>query len=326
MSSTSTAAIDPRAARAAAQWLVRLHAGALTPDEQQAFQAWRASDPAHEAAWQRAELVCSTLSSVPSALRQTADAAPKSPQRRAVLYGLAGLIAAGPALWLASQSAPWQAWRTDIRTARGEIRHMTLPDGTQLVLNTDTAIDVHFDDTTRLVDLHAGELHIATTHDRAVPARPFLVRSSNGAVRALGTHFSVRQRGSVLAPRTEVSVSEGAVEIAPSRAPEALRRVDAGRQGSFDDVAVSALTPLSPHADAWLQGVLIAERMPLGEVLEQVARYRYGVLRCDPALAAMPVDGIFQLNDPDNILLLLQGSLPIRLARRTRYWISVEAA
>lgn len=57
-----------------------------------------------------------------------------------------------------------------------------------------------------------------------------------------------------------------------------------------------------------------------------MARYRYGVLRCDPALAAMPVDGIFQLNDPDNILLLLQHSLPIRLVRRTRYWISVEAA
>ncbi|KKO64776.1 fec operon regulator FecR [Janthinobacterium sp. KBS0711] len=319
-------AIDPSAARAAAQWLVRLHGGALTPDEQQAFQAWRASDPAHEAAWQRAELVCSTLASVPPALRQTADAAPQSPQRRAVLYGLAGLIAAGPALWLASQSAPWQAWRAGIRTARGEIRHMALPDGTQLVLNTDTAIDVRFDDTARQVLLHAGEIHVATAHDRSMPARPFLVRSSNGAVRALGTHFSVRHLGTVLAPRTQVSVSEGAVEIAPSQAPDASRRIGAGRQGSFDDRAVSALTPLAPHAAGWLQGVLIAERMPLGELLEQVARYRYGVLRCDPALAAMPVDGIFQLNDPDNILLLLQRSLPIRLTRRTRYWISVEAA
>jgi len=203
---------------------------------------------------------------------------------------------------------------------------MTLPDGTQLALNTDTAIDVQFDGAARQVVLHAGELHVSTAHDGAVPARPFLVRTGNGAVRALGTHFSVRQRGSVLAPRTEVSVSEGAVEIAPSQAPDALRRVDAGQQGSFDDVAVSPLTPLCPHADAWLRGVLIAERMPLGEVLEQVARYRYGVLRCDPALAAMPVDGIFQLHDPENILLLLQHSLPIRLARRTRYWISVEAA
>ncbi|PHV23006.1 iron dicitrate transport regulator FecR [Janthinobacterium sp. BJB446] len=324
--SASTAAIDPRAARAAAQWLVRLHGGALTAGEQQAFQTWRASDPAHEAAWQRAELVCSTLASVPPALRQTADAAPQSPHRRAVLYGLAGLIAAGPALWLASQSAPWQAWRAAIRTARGEIRHLTLPDGTRLVLNTDTAIDVHFDGAARLLVLHAGEIHVGTAHDGAVPARPFLVRSSNGAVRALGTHFSVRHAGSVLAPRTEVSVSEGAVEIRPRDAPDALRRIDAGRQGSFDDRAVSALTPLAPRAAGWLQGVLIAERMPLGEVLEQVARYRYGVLRCDPALAAMPVDGIFQLNDPDNILLLLQRSLPIRLARRTRYWISVEAA
>ncbi|UQV43717.1 FecR domain-containing protein [Janthinobacterium lividum] len=203
---------------------------------------------------------------------------------------------------------------------------MALPDGTQLVLNTDTAIDVRFDDAARRVILHAGELHVATAHDGAVPARPFLVRSSNGAVRALGTHFSVRHAGTVLAPRTQVSVSEGAVEIQPSEAPGALRRVDAGQQGSFDDRAVSALTPLAPHAAGWLQGVLIAERMPLGELLEQVARYRYGVLRCDPALAAMPVDGIFQLSDPDNILLLLQRSLPIRLARRTRYWISVEAA
>jgi len=98
------------------------------------------------------------------------------------------------------------------------------------------------------------------------------------------------------------------------------------RQGSFDARAVSSLSALTPHAAGWLQGVLIAERMPLGEVLAQVARYRDGVLRCDPALAAMPVDGIFQLNDPDNILLLLQDSLPIRLVRRTRYWISVEAA
>lgn len=319
------AAIDPRAARAAAQWLVRLHAGALTADEQQAFQAWRASDPAHEAAWQRAELVCSTLASVPPALRQAAGEAP-SPRRRALLGGLAVLGAAAPTLWLASQSAPWQAWRAGIRTARGEIRRMNLPDGTQLVLNTDTAIDLRYDAAARLLVLHAGEIHVGTAHDGAVPARPFLVRSSNGVVRALGTHFSVRQGGTMLAPRTEVSVSEGAVEVQPAQAPEALRLVNAGQQGSFDDGAVSPLTPLAPHAGAWLQGVLIAERMPLGEVLDHVARYRYGVIRCDPALAAMPVDGIFQLNDPENILALLQRSLPIRMARRTRYWISVEPA
>lgn len=320
------AGIDPRAARAAAQWLVRLHAGPLTADEQQAFQAWRAGDPAHDAAWQRAELVCSTLAGVPPALRQAADETPRSPRRRALVLGLAGLIAAGPALWLASQSAPWQAWRAGIRTARGEIRRMNLPDGTQLVLNTDTAIDVRFDALARLVVLHAGELHVGTAHDRAMPARPFLVRSSNGSVRALGTHFSVRHLAPWLAPRTQVGVSQGAVEIVPARAPGTARLLNAGQQGSFDDAAVSGLAPLAPHAGAWLQGVLVAERMPLGDVLEQVARYRYGVIRCDPALAGMPVDGIFQLREPEQILSLLQHSLPIRMTRRTRYWISVEPA
>lgn len=324
--SANAASIEPRAAREAARWLVRLHASALTADEQQAFQAWRGSDPAHEAAWQRAELVCSTLASVPAALRQAADEAPRSPRRRALVLGLAGLAAGGPALWLASQSAPWQAWRAPIRTARGEIRHIKLPDGTQLVLNTDTAIDVHFDAKARAVVLHAGEIHVGTAHDRDTPARPFLVRSSNGVVRALGTHFSVRHGGSLLSPRTQVAVSQGAVEVRPVRAPQALRVLSAGQQGSFDDAALSAPMPLAPHAGAWLQGALIAERMPLGEVLEHVARYRYGVIRCDPALAAMPVDGIFQLSDTDKILALLQHSLPIRMTRRTRYWISVEAA
>ena len=317
-----TAGLSPHAARDAAQWLVRLRDGALSAAEQQAFERWRDSHPDHLEAWRRAELLCQTLAVVPPALRQPSQPSQSQRDRRASIRHLAVLIAcAGPSLWLASRSAPWQSWRAGISTATGEMRHMTLADGTQLALNTATAIDIAFDGACRLVTLHAGEIHVATAAD----PRPLLVRSASGSVRAIGTRFGVRHDGGLLSPRTQVSVTDGAVEIVPVDGMQAARIVKRGWQTSFDNRAIAPDTPVAAAASGWLQGVLIAERMPLGEVLAQVARYRRGVVRCEPAVAQLPVDGIFQLKDTDRIFELLQLSLPLRVRLHTRYWVSVEA-
>lgn len=315
----------PHAAREAAQWLVRLRDGPLNKAEQLAFDAWRTSHPDHAEAWRRAELVCQTLAVVPPALRQPLQR-PQSQQRRASIKHLAVLIAcAAPPLWLAGKSEAWLSWRAGVSTATGEIRHMTLADGTQLALNTASAVDIVFDDARRLVTLHAGEIHVATAPDPASVARPFIVRSVNGSVRAIGTRFGVRHESGLSASRTHVSVTDGAVEIVPADGAHAACIVKRGWQASFDEHAVAPETPAVATASGWLQGVLIAERMPLGELLAQLARYRRGVLRCDPAVARLPVDGIFQLKDTDRILALLQLSLPVQVRLRTQYWVSVEA-
>ncbi|MDC8757832.1 DUF4880 domain-containing protein [Janthinobacterium fluminis] len=78
MSGAGAAAVDPGAAREAARWLVRLHAGDMSEAERRNCARWRASDPAHELAWQRAGLVAGKLGLLPAdialpALRQ-ADA------------------------------------------------------------------------------------------------------------------------------------------------------------------------------------------------------------------------------------------------------------
>ena len=318
-----SAAIDPGAARVAAQWLVRLRDGALSAAEQQAFDAWRDSHPAHREAWRRAELVCQAMAIVPPALRQQQP----QEQRRRTVKQLAMLIAcAAPPLLLASRSPWWESWRAGVSTGTGEIRHMPLPDGSRLAMNTATAIDVAFDDTTRLIVLHAGEIHLRSAPDPATVARPLMIRSANGSVRALGTRFAVRQDGGLFSPRTHVCVTQGAVEIVPSQAHQAARTIGSGWQTSFDANAVAGVAAAPAGSEAWLQGVLIAERTPLGEVLAQLARYRQGVVRCDPAVARLPVDGIFQLNDTDKILALLQVSLPIRVSLRTPYWVSVGPA
>ena len=48
--------LDRAVARAAAAWVVRLHEGA-SPEDTVACERWRAADPEHERAWQRAQRV-----------------------------------------------------------------------------------------------------------------------------------------------------------------------------------------------------------------------------------------------------------------------------
>lgn len=43
--------------------------------------------------------------------------------------------------------------------------------------------------------------------------------------------------------------------------------------------------------------MLMADRMPLAEVLAELARYRRGLLRCDPQLARLAVSGAYPLLD-----------------------------
>ena len=72
--------------------------------------------------------------------------------------------------------------------------------------------------------------------------------------------------------------------------------------------------------------MLYADDTPLADVLAQLARYRHGLVRCDPAVAHLRVSGVYQLRDTQALLDLLQASLPIRVRRRSRWWISVEPA
>ena len=316
------ATLDARAARVAAHWMMRLQGGELDADARQALARWRAAHPDHETAWQRAEQVCRTFGMLPPPLAMPVLDRPAGAPRRAALKTLALLITAGPAGWAMLRVAPWQAWTAELQTATGEIRHLALPDGSALSLNTASAADLGFSEALRLVQLRAGELHVATSPDAR--QRPFIVRTSNGSIRAIGTRFTVRRDDSLLGARSHVAVSQGAVEVRPADGPPVI--VQAGWQASFDATRASAPQPLAPHAHAWIKGLLYADATPLADVLAQLARYRHGIVRCDPAVARLRVSGVYQLRDTDALLDLLQASLPIRVRRHSRWWISVGPA
>ena len=317
-------AADPRAAREAARWLVRWQAGEADAD---GLARWRAADPAHEAAWRRAELVMQKLGLADgpigpigaSVLRDARGAG-----RRAAVRNLAVLIAAGPAAFVGWRLLSGSSWNADIHTATGERRALSLPDGSRIQLDTASAVDLQFSATERRVLLRRGALWVQTA---AVPdARPFLVQSPQGSARALGTRFSVRlidaDEGHEAA--AQVAVMQGAVELRSASGPMGMVR--AAQQARMRRADMGLPEALAPEAEGWTRGVLYAEKMPLGDFAAELARYRPGLLRCDPSVAHLQVSGAFQLADTDAVLRALGASLPVRVETRTRYWVLIGPA
>ena len=308
-----------QALKMAAQWFALLCDENVTEHQRQQWQAWHQQNEDHRWAWQRVEALQSQLQGVPGKFSyRTLDQAGRQStlDRRTLLKSLLLLLGVGGS-WLGFQSPLGRELRADYRTATGEIKPIVLSDGSQLVLNTASAVDVRYSAEKRLILLHSGEISLITGRDD----RPFWVESRQGAMRALGTHFLVRENDD----QTQLTVLEHAVEAQLADFPQEKRRINAGEQISFSAVAFGQ-QQAAGNGDSWTRGVLSVSQWRLDQVLAELARYRHGRLDCDPAIAGLRVSGSFPLREPDRALLLLSQTLPIRLQSFTRYWLKVVPA
>ncbi|WP_088142415.1 FecR domain-containing protein [Achromobacter xylosoxidans] len=313
--------IDPAILKEAAGWLVRFQSETLSPSDRESFDRWRGRSAAHAAAWQRAEDMLRGFGQVPPRIAGDALRRVDRPGRRQALRALAGLLVLGPAAWLAGRELPWREWSADARTATGEQRRMELADGTQLVLNTASAVDIEHTARQRTLWLRAGEILLTTGRDSPQLQRPFVVQTAQGAIRALGTRFMVRDEGDAV----RVAVFEGAVEIRPKSAEAGATVLPAGQQTVFNGREVQPQAAVDATAASWEQGMLAVRDWRLADLVDELGRYRRGVLRCDPAVAGLRVSGAFPLNDTDASLRLLEKTLPVRVSRITPYWTTVAA-
>ncbi|QLG95259.1 FecR family protein [Pseudomonas yamanorum] len=311
----------PEQVAAAAQWLSVLHSGEADESQRQACAVWRDADPGHALALSRLEILWGRFDGLPAShsrkILERAFAAQRKPALRRAGTALVLLVAATVA-WQGVRQAP--VWLADQRTGVGERRSMMLEDHSQLQLNSDSAVDIEFDGQRRLIDLRRGELWVEVAKD---PKRPFVVRTEQGTVTALGTRFLVRREDG----QTRVTVLESAIAAQPSQKSSTPARVAAGQQALLYADHVDGLTTIGTADPAsWTRGVLKVDDRPLLEVLDELARYRRGVLHYDrQALAGLRVSGSFPLDNSDAALAALQTSLPIRLQRFTDWLVVIKS-
>lgn len=293
---------------AAIGWWVRLDAGALSHAELLAFRAWIARDPAHEAAF---EDICDLWGDLES-LRHLRLPPGKAlrPWRKRWPAAAAGVLALG--LWLASDDL-FILWRADFSTGTGEVRAVTLEDGSRLELNARTAVTKDFSGGQRRLILLRGEAWFDAAPD---PSRPFTVEAGGGTATALGTSFVIATEKA----RTEVTVTEHKVMVAA--AGQAVM-AGAGEQTAYGP-GLPVLPPYAADTDrvaSWRRGKLIFQDQPLGEVVAKLDRYHRGLFWVAPSLRDRRVSGVFSTAKPLEAIRAIELSLGLRAIHLGDYFV-----
>lgn len=311
--------LDMPTLEAAATWYVQLNDGTVCQARLDAWQAWLGASPKHAEAWARVEALQRQWQLMPQQAALSGLSAAQA-ERRQVMKMLALLISAGGGMWLLSEQVTYRAMFAQISTEGRARRSVTLDDGSQLELNANTALDIRFDAGQRLIHLYRGEIMVQTAKDSL--QRPFIVQTAQGRVRALGTRFTVRQ----LDERTQVGVLQHAVEVSPQHSIAHAVRLETGQQTTFDRDHVQRIAALPAGAAAWVQGMLSVNGWRLDEFIEELGRYRPGVLRCEHSVRGLSISGAYRIDDTDTILENLSKTLPVKVRYMTRYWVSIEPA
>lgn len=322
----------------ASAWVAKLD-DHLTDAEKKELQDWMAADSENKAVllemtrlWDKMTVLSRLSDLFPEPIADTAHS-PRFPLALAASVA-AALVAA---LWILSAVKPaeeiQQAPQTVAaesesvyETAVGEQSTVVLPDGTQVVLNTSSRIEVEYGDDYRLLRLERGEVHIKVAEDKL---RPLSVIAGKNIVQAVGTAFSVEITSE---HQIELVVTEGKVLVGVRQPPRDRTRetrpvildsssviVAAGEELILGDPR-EEIVEVSPEEIeiklSWREGNLIFRGESLEDAMTEIGRYttvQFVIL--DDDLKRVRIAGLFKAGDVDGLLATLRENFDISYQR-----------
>ncbi len=300
---------------AAIAWRVRQDGGDLTDRDKAAFSAWLEEGAEHRAVYAEVEAfwkAAGDLGAHPLYAQTrrwaSAEVGRRRFARRALAAGLAvAIVGAGVLAYLRQLPRPLATQA--FQTAVGQRATVTLPDGSQVTLNTDTVVRTVADGERRLVHLDRGQAFFRVARD---PGHPFVVAAAGRTVTALGTAFDVRVDDGEL----KVVLVEGKVRVqAASRPPSAAAStpmatdMSAGSQLVAHDDTEWRLTPTDVDREtSWLKGQLVFDDESLGDIVEEMNRYSTRrIVLADSNLAKYRLSGNFTPGDVHGFARMLRA-------------------
>ncbi|MEJ0037884.1 MAG: FecR domain-containing protein [Gammaproteobacteria bacterium] len=300
--------------RRAREWAIRLDGGGLSARESRRLKSWLSQDEnasALRSAQNVWKLSNATLDTSPASmtLRRWGRGTEAFAARRRAKFALVGVLAAACVAGVMLAPLALTAFTADASTSAGERRLLVLDDGSRVILNTSSAVDVKYTANRRIVRLLRGEAKFDVAPN---PNLPFVVEAAGGTVTALGTSFVVRkvpltEGGGALVTgvehRVRVEADGGAVIVGP------------GQQASWHFAGTPG-APLGSHdsnATGWTQGILQFEDVPLRDIVHELSRYTREPIVVLGDAREMAVSGVFPTRNPVVGLAALESSRRLRL-------------
>jgi transmembrane sensor len=305
----------------AAAWRTRLTE--CNDEIRDEFAAWLLEDLRNEIAWREVQEPWELLgehASAPVILRLRRAALAHAYQTttrnfysrrtlRSAVAGIAALLIIGLAGWKIWSDSRFEVYRTNA----GERRVITLSDGSQVALDSQSEVKVRYGTHSRSLTLVAGQARFEVAHD---VLRPFSVVAGGQEVIATGTVFNVDLMGSELL----VTLIEGHVTVLSQESLASIQNqlsdriaLDAGEQLVVSPSAKPKVTRVNvERTTAWQNGQLVFENEPLGTVLARVSRYgAQNIVAADAACAELRISGVFREGDVKGFLSTITSYLPV---------------
>jgi len=159
----------------------------------------------------------------------------------------------------------------ECRIPLGEQRELILPDGTKVILNSETFLlyPKTFRSDTRTVYL-SGEANFNVTKDAK---HPFIVKTAQLAIKALGTKFNVKENADF--GKTTAVLEDGLVEITDMQHPSNSDILNPGEQLELDHYNRNLKkTVVNTYiATGWMRGELNFVNCSLKEMISSLKRH-----------------------------------------------------
>ncbi len=325
---SSSGVLSKSVMQRAADWHVILEAEDVTDHEREACAAWRQQHPDHERAFKKVSIVFEKFESLQGDSPEIANAAlnnilDDSSKKTSQRVG-ATVFTIGLALLL-GQQMEWisvNRWIADHASPKGQITAVTLEDGSEIILNSGSTIQLYFNQDVRRVELTQGSVWVDVAKDSK---RPFIIETLHSSATALGTQFAVELKPDY----SNIIVNESSVLVCPNTMPqyydvqhaEYCEQANQGFQTSATTNFVSNPKPIeSLIATAWTQGKLVVSDWPLSQVLDALSEYRSGWIRYQADdIQHINVSGVYSLTDTDQALDVLSQHLPVNISRYTPF-------
>ncbi len=333
----ASSAIDPIAEQAA-EWIMLLTADDIAERTRarQDYEVWKLADPRHAAAAAGMEGFINKVQAVRAPMHgdtrpaRAALNAAFAPERKRSRSKRLGVVLAITLALVLPASLLLHIWSpsylmADLHTATGSWETRTLSDGTRITLNSASAVNLHYDEQRRAIELIQGEILVDVAKDAV---RPFLVETRDGSIRALGTRFVVNQQNdATILTMLESKVS---VQTATQRAAKLqdATQVHAGQRVRITSHSIDSAEDIDVRSvsDAWKFHQLVVNDRPLTEVLDALSRQRPGHIQYDPAqLGDIRVSAVLPMDDTDRALQLLRTNFPqLRIRLVTPFLVLVD--
>ncbi len=303
------------------QWLVKLETDNMAVGDEERFVDWLEQDERHGEIFHQME---QTWSLMHEANLFNNDEHKSSNSKSLFLRMLLPIAAT---VLIAFTSLFWGqdiyfATFSDHYTSTGQRQKHILTDGSELTLNTDSAINIKYTDKQRLIEVLAGEIYVTVAPNLD---RPFVVKAGDLKVTALGTEFIVHKAQD---KNATVIVTEHSVKVESTSSDELNLVLNQGHEVTFNEsnnTLSNVQTVNLNQVQAWRNGKYIFQDESLAKVIAELNRYYQGkIILRDDSLRDKKITGVLDLDNPQVSLNNLAKSLPIKINSMTPYLLLIE--